>query len=178
MSYNFRMEALIDGEWKEVGLSDDRNEARFLLNTYYKEPPAVRILDEYGQLVEFKDRDAENGAQQAAAINFFRGIIDNARRDVQQFRREMMGEWASDRNRLFTEEMLNERPVQVTSQREYQRQMERYENRQSRLSRFGFVNERPNPAPPNFVRIAGDDEVNGFTKVDVREKVNWKEEGF
>jgi hypothetical protein len=189
--YRYRMEVMFNGEWREVGTSGDQNQALSILSNEYGGRRDFRLREAVSdRIVAYQDRTLtrqdESGASLLASI---KAVLQNLRSNEtesqrnfreqsERFRREMMGEWAHNSNTFFRE-VMNERPVRTSNEREYQREMDRYENRRSRLSRFGFVNSAPVVMPPQFVRIAVDDEVNTFKKVsEPREKVNWKEEGF
>lgn len=174
--YKYRMEVMFNGEWREVGTSADRNQARSILNTEYGGRRDFRIKEAASdQVVDYQDRSI---------------IPYDILYKVQQFRRyseEFRAQYQNDYHNygFFSErsirEAMTERPRQTTTQQEQAREQRRYEERMARIARFEFMNQRmPVPQAPVFVGIASEGlrEV-GFTKVtEPREKVNWKEEGF
>lgn len=190
--YRYRMEVMFNGEWREVGTSGDQNQALSILTNEYGGRRDFRLREAVSdQIVVYRDRTLTRQQESDTSLmESIRSVLLNLRNNEsdsqrvyreqsERFRREMMGEWVQQNSNSFFREVMNERPVRTTNERDYNREMDRYENRRSRLARFGFVNSAPVVMPPQFVRIAVDDEINTFKKVsEPREKVNWKEEGF
>jgi hypothetical protein len=176
--YKYRMEVMFNGEWREVGISGDRNQARSILNQEYGGRRDFRIKEAMtDQVIDFHDRNVRTHGDGAARIaQFYANLQAN---DVDRFRREIMGEWASQNEPFIRNIEMNDR-IRNRYESQYQRLESRFQARQARLDHFNFVNARPEPQPPMpFVGILAGSAQDTFTKVsEPREKVNWKEEGF
>jgi hypothetical protein len=186
--YKYRMEVMFNGEWREVGTSADRNQARSILNTEYGGRRDFRIKEAASdQVVDFQARSIIP-YQELYAQQQLRNTLNEFRRLSQEIRSQYEHEYQN--NGFFPEHLLRgvmttERPRQTTTPQEQAREDQRYQDRISRLNRFEFRDSRPEPQRAVFVGFVGfvgiaDGLRNvGFTKVtEPREKVNWKEEGF
>lgn len=178
--YKYRMEVMFNGEWREVGMSGDQNQARSILDTEYGGKRDFRIKEAASdQIVDSQERSIIPAAAVFEAAGKFREAAEKLRREYQSLYT------TNDSNRFFPERLLRaamtETARQTTTQQEQTRENRRYEDRKARLARFQFTNLRPEPQRAVFVGIAHEGFRDGFTKVDntePREKVNWKEEGF
>lgn len=180
--YKYRMEVMFNGEWREVGTSADRNQARSILNTEYGGRRDFRIKEAVSdQVVDFQERSIIPYEE----LQQFRNNFNEFRRLQEEIKAQYEHEYQNYRffpERLLRDVMTTERPRQTTTQQEQAREDQRYESRVSRIARFTFTNARPEPQRAVFVGFVGVAEglrEVGFTKVtEPREKVNWKEEGF